>query len=170
MRRVFVLIFFCILSGRLFSQGNEEFRATWIVDTQWLSADKSAEENKAMTRLILDNHITANMTSVLWQVRRFGTVYYPSSIEPWGRQVNFSDPGYDPLQYAIEQAHERGLELHAWFNTFESRLQYSGSPSQLNPNWICRDQDGIAMAANIAWLSPGLQAYQPLALDSSPAL
>jgi uncharacterized lipoprotein YddW (UPF0748 family) len=126
------------------------------VDTQWLSADKSVEENKALTRLILDNHKAANMTSVLWQVRRFGTVYFQSEIELWGPQTDFADPGYDPLQYAIQQAHERGLEFHAWFNTFESRHQYEGSPSQLNPDWICQDRDDITMPSDIAWHSPGL--------------
>ncbi|NIR52181.1 family 10 glycosylhydrolase [candidate division KSB1 bacterium] len=160
MKRIAVLIFLCILPGHLVSRGNQEFRATWIVDTQWLSVDKTVEENKALTRLILDNHVAANMTSVLWQVRRFGTAYFPSEIEPWGPQTNFLNPGYDPLQYALEQAHERGLEFHAWFNTFESRYQYTGSPSQVNPDWICRDRDGVAMPSGIAWLSPGLASVR----------
>ncbi len=151
-----VVIFLIAFGGNLFSQSNEEFRATWVVDFHWLSPDKSAEDNEAAIRKILDNHKAANMSSVLWQVRRFGSVYYPSAIEPWGTEVNFVNPGFDPLQYALEQAHERGLELHAWFNTFESRHQLQGSPSQVHPEWICRDQDGNVMPPELAWLSPGI--------------
>jgi len=155
-----MLIGLLLLIGTAAAQDNEEFRATWVVDTQWLLQDNSVAENKALTRQILDNHKAANMTSVIWQVRRFGTVYYPSATEPWGPQVNFADPGYDPLAYAIQEAHARGLELHAWFNTFESRHQYAGSPSQRHPEWICRDRDGNIMPSDIAWLSPGLQAVR----------
>ncbi|RMF63238.1 MAG: hypothetical protein D6743_11035, partial [Calditrichaeota bacterium] len=54
-----------------------EFRATWVVDFQWI-ADAPAGQNQARTREILDNHRKANLNAVLWQVRRFGTVYYPS--------------------------------------------------------------------------------------------
>ena len=59
------------------------------------------------------------MNAVIWQVRQSGTAYYNSSYEPWGRYAGYQDPGYDPLAYAIEEAHKRGLELHAWFNTFQ---------------------------------------------------
>ncbi len=159
MKRAVILFSMMIaVCGDLFSQANEEFRATWIVDIQWLSPEKSVEDNQATIRNILDNHKAANMTSVLWQVRRFGSVYYPSEIEPWGTQVNSVDPGFDPLQYAVEQAHKRGLELHAWFNTFESRHQLPGSPSQVHPDWICRDQDGEVMPPELAWLSPGIES------------
>ncbi len=156
MRRCLIFILFLTIGFSLQAQENEEFRATWVVDFHWLVPGNSVEENKALTRQILDNHVAANMTSVLWQVRRFGSVYYPSAIEPWGPQANFQDPGYDPVAYAIEQAHLRGLEFHAWFNTFESRFRYTGSPSHLHPEWICRDQDNLPMPDEIAWLSPGL--------------
>ncbi len=156
MKWYFVVFFLFLTWQQLFSQPNEEFRSTWVIDFQWLQPGNSAEANKALIREVLDNHKRANMTSVLWQVRRWGSVYYPSAIEPWGPQTNFQNPGFDPLEYAVEQAHERGLEFHAWFNTFESRHQYSGSPSNLYPEWICRDQNNIVMPPELAWLSPGL--------------
>ncbi|MFQ5604909.1 MAG: family 10 glycosylhydrolase, partial [bacterium] len=145
-----------IFTSSLLAQSNQEFRAIWVVDSQWLTAGDSESENKALIREILDNHQKANMTSVLWQVRRFGTVYYKSNIEPWGPQTGFSEPGYDPLAYALEQAHARGLEFHAWMNVFESRHAYAGSPAQRHPNWIARDQAGTPMPQDLAWLSPGL--------------
>jgi uncharacterized lipoprotein YddW (UPF0748 family) len=158
MKRIILLIF--MLPVFVFAQPNQEFRATWVVDFNWLQPGMSVEQSKALIREVLDDHVRANMTSVLWQVRRFGTVYYPSAYEPWGPQTNFSNPGFDPLAYAVEQAHARGLEIHAWFNTFESRFAYAGSPSNLHPEWICRDQDGIPMPTEIAWLSPGIPAVR----------
>ncbi len=160
MKTALSFLFALTLAGNLWSQSNEEFRSTWIVDSQWLLSGNSVEENKALTREVLNNHVAANMTSVLWQIRRWGAVYYPSDIEPWGRQFGGNDPGYDPVQYALEQAHARGLEFHAWFNTFESRLKLPGSPSAVHPEWVCRDQSGIAMPDDIAWLSPGLPAVR----------
>ncbi len=148
-----------VFTGLLFGAevtNNQEFRATWVIDYHWLQPDYSMEQNKQRIREILDKHKQANMTSVFWQVRRFGTVYYPSSYEPWGPQVNFMNPGFDPLQYALEQAHQRGLEFHVWFNTFESRNAFTGSPAHQHPEWVCRDQDGNPMPEEIAWLSPGL--------------
>lgn len=155
MKRFWVFLALSV-SVNCLAQNNEEFRATWIVDSQWISPGTSENDSKAFIRQVLDNHVTANMTSVIWQIRRYGSVYYYSVIEPWGERVGFSDPGFDPLEYAIEEAHARGLEFHAWFNSFESRNRYPGSPAQLHPDWICRDQDGIPMPDNLAWLSPGL--------------
>ena len=159
MKRLFWLIMIC-WSMAIIAQPNTEFRATWVVDFNWLQPSNSAEENKALIRKVLDDHVQANMTSVLWQVRRYGSVYYPSAIEPWGSQVNFQDPGFDPLGYAVEQAHLRGLELHAWFNTFESRFAYAGTPAQQHPEWICQDQDGNPMPNELIWLSPGIPAVR----------
>ncbi len=91
----------------------------------------------------MDNHVKANMTSVLFQVRQSGTAYYQSSFEPWGYYVGYTYPGYDPLQYAVEEAHKRGLELHAWFNAFNVSSTHSGTISVEHPEWICRDQNEI---------------------------
>ena len=99
---------------------NEEFRATWVITWEHIRAGDSVAENQARIRTIMDNHLAANMTSVLFQARQAGTAYYNSSFEPWGSYAGGSFPGYDPLEYAIEQAHIRGLELHAWFNAFHA--------------------------------------------------
>ena len=53
-------------------------------------------------------------------------------------------PGYDPLAYAIEEGHKRGIEVHAWFNVFAASSTIPGTPAGDNPNWICRDQDGYS--------------------------
>jgi hypothetical protein len=96
------------------------------------------------------------MNAVIFQVRQSGTAYYQSSYEPWGYYAGYQYPGYDPLEYAIEEAHKHGLELHAWFNVFQTSSTYPGTPAAEHPEWICRDQNGIPMTSYRS-VSPGLE-------------
>lgn len=159
-------IFYCffislfILSTVNFAQSNNtEFRSTWVITWEYISSSGTVEQKKQRIRNILDQHKRANMTSVLWQVRQAGTAYYNSSFEPWGSYAGGTYPGFDPLEYAIEEAHKRGLEIHAWFNVFASASLAQGAPAQKHPEWICRDQNGNPMTSNFA-LSPGLPAVR----------
>ena len=67
----------------------------------------------------MNNHSLANMNAVTFWSAKGGTAYYESDYEPWG-DTGYNDPGYDPLEIAIEEAHNNGLELHAWFNVFQT--------------------------------------------------
>ena len=156
------LILILFISFNIFGQAqlqNKEFRATWVITWEYITGSSSVEENKARIREILDNHQKANMTSVLLQVRQGGAAYYNSSYEPWGSYAGASYPGFDPLEYAIEEAHSRGLELHAWFNVFNVSATLPGTIADKHPEWICRDQDGNPMTSYRA-ASPGLAAVR----------
>ncbi|WP_457566555.1 family 10 glycosylhydrolase [Caldithrix abyssi] len=149
---VFILLF----SFNLFAKNNEEFRALWVVTWEYINPELSASQNKAKIRQILDNVQKANMNAVLWQVRQSGTAYYPSSYEPWGYYANYhNDPGFDPLNYALQEAHKRGLEFHAWFNVFHVASTWPGTPAAEHPEWICTNEDGQFMTAHRC-VSPGL--------------
>lgn len=153
------------LTIRLNAQkNNQEFRSTWVITWEYITSGSTVEQNKARIREILDNHKKANMTSVLFQVRQGGTAYYQSSYEPWGYYVGYTNPGFDPLQYAVEEAHKRGLELHAWFNTFSVSSTHSGTIASQHPEWICRDQNGNPMTSYLA-ASPGLEAVRNYTLS-----
>jgi uncharacterized lipoprotein YddW (UPF0748 family) len=145
----------CAVSVAL-AAGNREFRATWVITWEHIDPALSAEQNMERVRTILDRHKAANMNAVLWQCRQSGTAYYQSSYEPWGYYANYRYPGYDPLAYAVEEAHKRGMELHAWFNVFQCSSTYPGTPAAEHPEWICRDRNGNPMTSNIS-LSPGLE-------------
>ena len=161
----FIILPLLLFGSLSFSQtSNEEFRATWVITWEHISASSSVETNKARVRQILDNHQSANMNAVIWQVRQGGTAYYNSSFEPWGSYAGGSDPGYDPLAYVIEEAHKRGMEVHAWFNCFAASSTAPGSPAAEHPEWVCRDQSGIAMTESRA-LSPGMQAVRDYTID-----
>ncbi len=150
------ILFILLLPFLIFGQtDNQEWRSTWVVTWEYINSGSSVETNKARCRQILDNHVTANMNAVLWQARQSGTAYYNSSYEPWGYYAGNSYPGYDPLQYAIEQAHARGLELHAWFNVFHVSSTVSGTIANLHPEWICTNEDGEYMTS-YRCASPGI--------------
>ena len=160
----FSILALLLLSNLSAQQKNQEFRATWVITWEYINSGSSVEENKARIREILDDHKKANMTSVLFQIRQSGTAYYQSSYEPWGYYAGYTYPGFDPLQYAIEEAHKRGLELHAWFNTFSVSSTHPGTIPVQHPEWVCRDQDGNTMTSYMA-ASPGLQAVRDYTIN-----
>lgn len=145
---------------------NDEFRATWVITWEHISSSDTPEQGMARIRTILDNHVAAHMNAVLFQVRQSGTAYYNSSFEPWGYYAGYEYPGYDPLAYAVQEAHARGLELHAWFNVFQASSTYPGTPAYEHPEWVCRDQDGNAMDAYRA-LSPGMDAVREYTVNAA---
>ena len=159
MKILFSFFFFLFSFFLVHAGDNTEFRATWVVTWQHINSGNTLEQNQALVRRILDNHKQANMNAVFWHARQSGTAYYRSSYEPWGSYAGYQDPGYDHLAYAVEEAHNRGMEVHAWVNVFAASSTYEGAPAQVHPEWICRDQGGIPMSSSIA-LSPGLEAVR----------
>ncbi|HIA85570.1 MAG TPA: T9SS type A sorting domain-containing protein [Candidatus Marinimicrobia bacterium] len=155
---------FLAICSSLLPQQNKEFRATWVITWDHIDRNAPAHINKAHVQTIMDNHKEANMNAVLFQVRQGGTAYYTSSYEPWGYYAGYQYPGYDPLEYAIQEAHKRGLELHAWFNVFQCSSTYEGAPAAEHPEWICRDQDGYSMDSYRS-LSPGLEDVRAYTID-----
>ena len=157
---LFSIFFSLLLCKSVYTQqNNNEFRANWVITWEYISGSSSVDQNKARIRQILDEHKAGNFTSVLWQVRQSGTAYFNSSYEPYGSYAGGTYPGFDPMAYALEEAHKRGLEFHAWFNVFSAGSTVPGAPAQEHPDWICRDQSGNPMTSSIA-LSPGLEAVR----------
>ena len=104
-----------------------EVRAVWLTTIggidwphSYSQSPYSAEKQKQELRDILDRLQKAKINTVLIQTRIRGTMIYPSQYEPWdGCLSGFpgKTPGYDALQFAIEECHKRGMELHAWVVT-----------------------------------------------------
>jgi uncharacterized lipoprotein YddW (UPF0748 family) len=104
-----------------------EFRAAWVAtvaNIDWPSKPGlPADAQKAELVAILDRCNGLNLNAVVFQVRPMCDALYRSELEPWSVVLTGTpgkDPGYDPLAFAIEQAHRRGLELHAWFNPYRA--------------------------------------------------
>jgi uncharacterized lipoprotein YddW (UPF0748 family) len=107
-----------------------EFRAVWIAtvaNIDWPSRPGlPVERQRDELRALLDRVRALNMNAVILQVRPAADALYLSEYEPWseyltGTQGAAPEPFYDPLAFAVEEAHRRGLELHAWFNPFRAR-------------------------------------------------
>ena len=104
-----------------------EVRAVWLTTIGGLDWPHSYAQNELMAgrqkqelRDILDKLQRAGINTVLFQARVRGTVVYPSQLEPWDgclSGVPGRSPGYDPLAFAIDECHKRGMELHAWVVT-----------------------------------------------------
>lgn len=135
-------------------------RGTWIstvinldwpsVETRKIADDKERiQKSKDELIAILDKSVEMNMNAVFFQVSPEGDALYQSDIVPWSRYLTGTfgkDPGFDPLAFAIEEAHKRNLEIHAWFNpyristntndsTIES-LNIDKSVFKEHPEWI----------------------------------
>ncbi|MEY4608205.1 MAG: hypothetical protein RL625_422, partial [Gemmatimonadota bacterium] len=104
-----------------------EFRGMWIAtvaNIDWPSQSALPVQTQQQEMINLLNIAEqTRLNAVILQIRAAGDALYPSQLEPWARALSGqqgTDPGYDPLQFAVTEAHARGLELHAWFNPFRA--------------------------------------------------
>lgn len=101
-----------------------EIRAVWLASIGGIDwprtkavSPASAERQKAELCTMLDRLQEAGINVVVLQTRIRGTVIYPSRYEPWDDCLTGKfgrSPGYDPLRFAVDECHRRGMELHAW--------------------------------------------------------
>lgn len=161
---IFLILFF--VSGRNVAQLERETRAVWIATNHrldWPPPTTDAEKQKKALIQIFDDIKSKNLNTVYFQVRCNGTVLFKSSFDPLSQYITGEvdgDASYDPLQFAVEQAHKHGLEIHAWvnlvncFNTNETViLKNENHISKRKPEWIVEDvRDG----QKSLWLDPGL--------------
>lgn len=101
-----------------------EVRAVWLTTIggldwphSYAQSSHSIEKQKAELVEMLDRLKLANINTILLQTRVRATTIFPSTIEPWDGCMSGTpgrSPGYDPLAFAIEECHKRGMELHAW--------------------------------------------------------
>lgn len=126
-----------------------ELRGMWVAtvaNTDWPSRPGlSAAAQRAELTAHLDRAVERKLNAVILQVRPTADALWPSAYEPWAEYLTGTqgkDPGWDPLGTAVREAHDRGLELHAWFNPYRvanhtdpGRLTAS-HPARRNPGWV----------------------------------
>lgn len=139
MKKIFLFLFTLAIGiTTLYANPKHEFRASWMTTGYGLDwpRNKTIDAQKAELQQKLDALVVGNHNAVCLQVRSFADAIYKSSYEPWADCLTGTrgqDPGYDPLAFAIEEAHKRGLELHVWVNPF--RVTPSGTLSTDDPVW-----------------------------------
>ncbi len=145
------------------ADGTREFRGAWVssvFNIDWPSKPGlSATTQKAELLAILNRAKELNLTAILLQVRPASDALYASRIEPWSAFLTGTQGeanGYDPLAFAVKEAHERGLELHAWINPFRAATSATG---KLAPNHIVRtNPEWIRKEGKLLWTDPGVPA------------
>ena len=127
-RKSLFLLAFCLTALVSWGQAPKyEVRAVWLTTLKSLdwpsvkaTSPESIERQKQQLRNILDQLGRTHVNTILLQTRIRATTLYPSQYEPWDACLTGKggrSPGYDPLQFAIDECHKRGMELHAWVVT-----------------------------------------------------
>ena len=154
-----------------------EFRGVWVAtvaNIDWPTRPGlSTDEQQREADRILDLCKKLRLNVVVLQVRTSCDALYASKLEPWsyyltGEQGKPPEPFYDPLSYWIEQAHARGLELHAWFNPYraknsgQSYIDSKTHISNTHPDLVKRYGND---KTNYLWLDPGEEQARTHTLD-----
>lgn len=140
-----------------------EFRGAWVASVaniDWPSRPGlTTERQQAELIALLDRAVQLRLNAVILQVRPGADALYASRLEPWseyltGEMGRAPVPLYDPLAFAVEEAHRRGLELHAWFNPFRARHASARSP--VSADHVSRRRGGLVKQyGRSLWLDPG---------------
>ncbi len=152
---------------------DREFRAAWVAtvdNIDWPSRPGlSTWRQQAELIAILDRAVELKLNAVVLQVRPAADALYRSSREPWsafltGQMGAAPEPAYDPLAFAVREAHRRGLELHAWFNPF--RAHHPADSSAISSNHVSRaDAHMVRRYGQYLWLDPGSRSARQRSLD-----
>ena len=149
-----------------------EFRAAWVASVSnidWPSRKGlTTQQQQAELIAILDKLVQLRMNAIVLQVRPAADALYQSSIEPWsdfltGEMGRAPDPYYDPLAYATDEAHRRGLEMHVWINPYRAKHPATRSVSA---GHISRSRPELVRTyGSFLWMDPGDPAVRARTTD-----
>ncbi len=131
-----------------------EVRAVWLTTAggaDWPKTYDVAAQKKSLVE-IFETLQKKHFNTVFFQVRPRGNTFYKSQYEPWAAELTGTlgqDPGWDPLEFAIEEAHKRGIEVHAWFNV--AKVYNGGQPPLSSPRHILRSHPEWAQLYEGDW-------------------
>jgi uncharacterized lipoprotein YddW (UPF0748 family) len=133
-----------------------EVRAVWVVRGSLTRADR--------IRALVDRAERAGINTLIVQVRGRGDAYYSGSPEPRAEALADAPPGFDPLGLVIEEAHGRGIAVHAWVNTF---LVASASALPVDPGHLARARpDLLAVPRELAGALYHADPYAPAYVEA----
>ncbi len=138
-----------------------EFRGVWVAtvaNIDWPSQPGlPAAQQQAEAIAILDRARAINLNAIILQIRPAADALYSSPLEPWSEYLSGGqggDPGYDPLKLWVEEAHRRGLQLHAWFNPYRAR--HHQAKSDFVPTHIAKTHPAsVKTYGDYWWMDPG---------------
>ncbi len=127
MKKLLTIVLAALMAfGAMAQAPKREFRSVWLtsyVRIDWPSRDAVNNPTKAKAELLsfIENHANRNYTGICLHVREAADANYNSSYEPWAVELTGTrgkNPGWDPLAFAVEECHKRGIECYAWINPF----------------------------------------------------
>jgi uncharacterized lipoprotein YddW (UPF0748 family) len=150
-----------------------EFRAAWVAtvdNIDWpskrgLPTQRQIDEMHA----IFEKASELNLNAIILQIRPHADAMYDSKLEPWseyltGRQARAPQPYWDPLEYAVKEAHRRGIELHVWFNPY--RAWHPAAKSEKSDEYIGKTNPELVKTyGRFEWMDPGEPKVQQRTLD-----
>ncbi len=163
-------------AGAQAANSEEEMRGVWVSSVYNLDYPTkktvSADELKREANRILDDCEQAGLNTVFLQVRPTSDALYDSDIFPWshwltGTQGTAPADGFDPLEYWVDEAHSRGLELHAWINPYRVTRDQNwerldpANPAKTHSGWAVPYKDGNY------YYDPGLPEVRELVVDGA---
>ena len=146
-----------------------EFRAAWIAtvaNIDWPSSHLSSTAHQKQELIsLLDKLAELNFNAVIFQIRTSGDAFYNSTLEPWsyyltGHQGRAPSPFYDPLEFVIQEAHSRNIEVHAWFNPYRARADSSSKAGLAHNHVVHRFPQYVYAYSSKLWMDPGAQEIQ----------
>ena len=152
-----------------------EFRAVWVAtvdNIDWPSRPGlTSGRQRLEAREILDRSRDLGLNAVVLQIRPHCDALYASPLEPWsyylsGRPGEPPEPPYDPLEFWVEEAHARGLELHAWLNPY--RADHPANREGLAPESIASRRPDLVRTlgdSGYLWLDPGSEEVREATLS-----
>lgn len=177
MKKIFFL-FIVLLNIFSFSYATTELKGVWVASVYNLdypasaTKDENTLKNEAVS--ILNNIEKMGLNAVFLQVRPSADALYNSDIFPWSKYLTGQsgvapDNGFDPLEFWVEEAHKRNIELHAWINPYritkngdeEYNLISDKSPAKVHKEYVVKYSDGNY------YFNPGIPEVRKLVIDGA---
>lgn len=156
-KKLLLMALILVSAINVFAQQKREFRGAWIqaVNGQFQGMSKSTMKQTLTYQL--DELQKDGVNAIIFQVRPECDALYKSSLEPWSRFLTGQqgqNPGWDPLQWMIDECHKRGMELHAWINPYRAKTK---GTTVLSPSHICvQNPNSYFEYDGLFVLNPGL--------------
>ena len=161
---IFLFAFLCTIANSLFAQlsPKREFRGVWMhVIGQDYYQNMTPEQMKVFLIEALDQFQALNMNAVIFQVRPTADAFYNSHVEPWSKflsgQQGMAPPGqFDPMEFMIEECHQRNMEFHAWLNPY--RVTSDGNDHLAKSHIYYRHPEWFVEYGSQLYFDPGIPA------------
>jgi uncharacterized lipoprotein YddW (UPF0748 family) len=179
MKRTILISLMTLAFFTAFAQNpKREVRAVWLtthLGLDWPTMADDVATKKTKLTVILDNLKTLNVNTIYFQVRGVADAFYLSQIVPWSNRLTGINsyginPEWDPLEFAIEECHKRGMEIHAWLNPYRAATDeplienYSAThKAKTNPEWLLEQattNSNNGYVTRLKYFNPALAAVR----------